>query len=58
LFVTENEGAMKLAEGKVCEVKLYDSYCDQYCSSDCQKTYGPKAFGFCIIRACMCRRLC
>jgi len=49
---------MKLAEGKVCEVKLYDSYCDQYCSSDCQKTYGPKAFGFCIIRACMCRRLC
>jgi len=47
LFVTENEGAMKLAERKVCEVQLYNYYCDDHCNGDCQKIYGPKAFGVC-----------
>jgi len=49
---------MKLAEGTVCEIKLYDYYCDDHCMGDCHKIYGPKSQGYCNGRACMCRKPC
>jgi len=55
----ENEGPMKMAEGKICDVKLYD-YCDENCYNDCPKMYGKGAIGFCKFNpeVCICRRKC
>ncbi|QCD85830.1 hypothetical protein DEO72_LG3g351 [Vigna unguiculata] len=40
------ENEMKMAEGKICDVKLYN-YCDENCYNDCPKMYGSRAIGFC-----------
>jgi len=58
-FIVENEGLMKVVEGKICDVKLYD-YCDENCYNDCPKIYGAKAIGFCNFnpQVCICRRKC
>lgn len=52
---TENEGALKMIEGKVCEVKLYD-YCDgDICYLDCPKKYGASASAHCSLEGdCIC----
>ena len=59
LFVAETEGPMKLVEGKICDLKLYN-YCDEDCSTDCPKMFGPNAIGFCNFnpQVCICRRQC
>jgi len=59
LVVAENEGPMKVAEAKFCDVELYN-YCDHSCYTDCPKKYGPKAVGMCNFnpQKCICRRPC
>ncbi|RDX59379.1 hypothetical protein CR513_61867, partial [Mucuna pruriens] len=60
LFIgIEKEGALKVIEAKICDIKLYD-YCDEDCYSDCPKKYGKKAIGFCNPDAyqCICRYQC
>jgi len=53
-----NEGAMKVAEGKICDVQLYD-HCDENCFTDCPQKYGPGAVGICNDPpVCICRRQC
>ncbi|BAT89656.1 hypothetical protein VIGAN_06066900 [Vigna angularis var. angularis] len=54
-----NEGTVKVAEGKLCDVQLYN-YCDEDCYSDCPKLYGARALGMCNPDSlvCICRRLC
>ncbi|ESW05514.1 hypothetical protein PHAVU_011G186000 [Phaseolus vulgaris] len=53
----ENKGPMKVVEGKMCEMFLYN-YCDENCYSDCPKWYGPKTIGVCIEKVCKCRYEC
>ncbi|QCD85826.1 hypothetical protein DEO72_LG3g347 [Vigna unguiculata] len=55
----ENEGPVKVAEGKLCDVQLYD-YCDEDCYRDCPKRYGARAIGMCNYHrlVCICRRQC
>jgi len=61
LFVAENEGPMKVAEGKICDVKLYD-YCEENCFNDCPRKYSNFAVGVCNYDVkppvCMCRMHC
>ncbi|BAT89638.1 hypothetical protein VIGAN_06064000 [Vigna angularis var. angularis] len=55
----ENEGPMIVAEGKICDVKLYD-FCDRSCFRDCPKMFGEKATSICNFNPeeCICRRQC
>ncbi|KAK7342971.1 hypothetical protein VNO80_25930 [Phaseolus coccineus] len=55
----ESEGPMKVAEGKICDEKLYD-YCDENCYTDCPNKFGARAIGLCSYNpeACICRRQC
>ncbi|ESW05147.1 hypothetical protein PHAVU_011G156000 [Phaseolus vulgaris] len=55
----ESEGPMKVIEGKICDVELYD-YCDENCYTDCPNIFGKRAIGFCNFdpQACICRRQC
>ncbi|ESW05146.1 hypothetical protein PHAVU_011G155900 [Phaseolus vulgaris] len=58
-FFAESKGPMKVVEGKICDVKLYD-YCDEDCYIDCPNMFGARAIGFCNFnpQVCICRRQC
>jgi len=56
---TESNGPLKMIEGKVCEVKLYD-YCEiDNCMVDCPKKYGGGASAHCSLTGeCLCDYPC
>ncbi|QCD83250.1 hypothetical protein DEO72_LG2g3593 [Vigna unguiculata] len=55
----ESDGPLKMIEGKVCEVKLYD-YCESdNCLVDCPKKYGAGASAHCSVTGeCLCDYPC
>ncbi|QCD83280.1 hypothetical protein DEO72_LG2g3624 [Vigna unguiculata] len=55
----ESDGPLKMIQGKVCEVKLYD-YCESdNCLVDCPKKYGAGASAHCSLTGeCLCDYPC
>ena len=54
---TGKEAPLKMVEGKVCEVKLYDHCESDNCLVDCPKKYGAGASAHCSNdkeSACIC----
>ncbi|KAL2326066.1 hypothetical protein Fmac_025124 [Flemingia macrophylla] len=56
----ENEGPIKVIEGRSCEEKLYENTCEEKeCNVACQKKHGNSATGHCnAIEDCICRFPC
>ena len=46
---TESDGSLKMIEGKVCEVKLYDYYESDNWLVDCPKKYGAGGSAHCSL---------
>lgn len=57
---TENEGALKMIEAKICEEKLQEAECIQAtCNNICQLKHGNLAGGTCeSFLKCICSYPC